>query len=61
MGGPANSRWQGFANQRANAQYSQWVGREELAERERQSDPEFAIWNSCAKVCERSEDLIDAD
>jgi len=44
-----------------NREYSQWVGREELFERERETDPEFAIWNSCAKVCELSETLIDAD
>jgi len=44
-----------------NRYYSQWVGREELFERERETDPEFAIWNSCAKVCELSETLIDAD
>jgi bifunctional non-homologous end joining protein LigD len=43
-----------------NARYSQWAGREELFERERESDPEFAVWNSCVKVCDISEDLNDA-
>jgi bifunctional non-homologous end joining protein LigD len=43
-----------------NRQYSQWVGREELFERERETDPEFAIWNSCVKVCDSAENLIDA-
>ena len=43
-----------------NRDYSQWVGREDLFERERNSDPEFAIWNSCTKVCDLAESLIDA-
>lgn len=43
-----------------NREYSQWVGREELFERERDADPEFAIWNGCAKVCDIAEHLIDA-
>jgi hypothetical protein len=43
-----------------NREYSQWVGREELFGRERETDPEFAIWNSCAKVCDIAQQLIDA-
>ena len=35
-----------------NKAYSQWVGREELFERERSSDPEWGNWNSCAKACD---------
>ena len=44
-----------------NREYTQWVGREELFERERETDPEFAVWNSCAKVCDIAPHLIDAD
>jgi hypothetical protein len=32
-----------------NRNYSQWVGREELFERERERDPDFAGWDSCAR------------
>jgi len=35
-----------------NEDYSQWVGREELFERERSSNPDFAPWSSCVLVCE---------
>ena len=31
-----------------NRDYSQWVGREELFERERGGDPDVLLWNSCA-------------
>jgi bifunctional non-homologous end joining protein LigD len=31
-----------------NHDYSQWVGREELFERERGSDPDFQVWDGCA-------------
>jgi bifunctional non-homologous end joining protein LigD len=34
-----------------NYSYSQWVGREELFERERGSDPDFTVWDSCAVAC----------
>jgi len=34
------------------AVYSQGVGREELFERERGSDPDFQVWDGCALVCE---------
>jgi bifunctional non-homologous end joining protein LigD len=34
-----------------NHDYSQWVGREELFERERAADPEFELWNGCAVAC----------
>ena len=43
-----------------NREYSQWAGREELFERERETDPEFAVWNTCAKVCDMAQNLIDA-
>jgi bifunctional non-homologous end joining protein LigD len=35
-----------------NREYSQWVGREELFERERSSDPDFQVWDACALACE---------
>jgi hypothetical protein len=34
-----------------NRQYSQWVGREELFERERGGGPDFRGWDECAKAC----------
>ena len=43
-----------------NRDYSQWVGREDLFDRERESDPEFAVWNSCVRVCALAEKFIDA-
>jgi len=35
-----------------NPNYSQWIGREELFERERSTHPDDSGWNSCALVCE---------
>ena len=40
-----------------NHSYSQWVGREELFERERGSDPDFQVWDECALACEAVESL----
>jgi bifunctional non-homologous end joining protein LigD len=40
-----------------NRQYSQWVGREELFERERQTSPDVGLWASCAAACEVAERL----
>lgn len=37
-----------------NTDYSQWVGREELFERERGSDPDVELWDSCARACAAS-------
>ena len=34
-----------------NRNYSQWVGREELFDRERESDPDFSLWNDCVMAC----------
>jgi hypothetical protein len=34
-----------------NGNYSQWVGREELFERERGGDPDFRGWDDCVRVC----------
>jgi bifunctional non-homologous end joining protein LigD len=38
-----------------NQNYSQWVGREELFERERGRDPDFQVWDECALACESAE------
>ena len=38
-----------------NQNYSQWIGREELFERERGSDPDFQVWDGCALACESAE------
>ena len=35
-----------------NPKYSQWVGREELFERERSTDRDWQGWSSCALVCD---------
>lgn len=35
-----------------NREYSQWVGREQLFERERGRDPDFQVWDSCALACD---------
>lgn len=34
-----------------NHNYSQWVGREELFERERESNPDVRLWEGCAVAC----------
>jgi ATP-dependent DNA ligase len=34
-----------------NHSYSQWVGRAELFERERGTNPDFCGWNSCVAAC----------
>ncbi len=39
-----------------NREYSQWVGREELFERERGTNPDFGGWTHCALACERMSD-----
>jgi len=35
-----------------NSNYSQWIGREELFERERGTDPDFRVWQGCVLACE---------
>jgi bifunctional non-homologous end joining protein LigD len=50
---PEHATWLKIRNQ----SYSQSVGREELVERERSSDPDFAAWSSCVLVCENPLDL----
>jgi bifunctional non-homologous end joining protein LigD len=34
-----------------NPNYTQWAGREELFDRERESDPDLSLWDDCAKAC----------
>lgn len=34
-----------------NREYSQWIGREGLFERERGTEPDFAIWSQCVLAC----------
>jgi bifunctional non-homologous end joining protein LigD len=34
-----------------NTSYSQWEGREELFERERESDPDLSLWDDCVSAC----------
>ena len=38
-----------------NTNYSQWTGRQELFDRERESDPDFQVWDGCALACESAE------
>ena len=38
-----------------NTDYSQWVGREELFERERSNDPDLSLWDDCTLVCANAE------
>jgi ATP-dependent DNA ligase len=35
-----------------NTSYSQWEGREELFERERETDPDISLWDGCVLACE---------
>jgi bifunctional non-homologous end joining protein LigD len=35
-----------------NQSYSQWAGREKFFERERETDPDVSIWESCVLACE---------
>jgi bifunctional non-homologous end joining protein LigD len=48
---PEHASWMKIRNQN----YSQWLGREELFERERGSDPDFRVWDACALSCESAE------
>ena len=48
---PEHARWLKIRNR----EYSQWIGREELFERERGADPSLYHWNACALACENAE------
>ena len=45
---PEHSKWFKIRNR----DYSQWAGREDLFERERGSDPDVRLWESCSAACE---------
>ena len=47
-----NAKWYKIRNRN----YSQWVGREKLFERERSTDPNWHYWNVCASA---SDQLVD--
>lgn len=34
-----------------NTNYSQWEGRQELFDRERESDPDLSLWDGCVRAC----------
>jgi hypothetical protein len=34
-----------------NTNYTRWEGREELFERERESDPDLSLWDDCVRAC----------
>ena len=34
-----------------NTSYSQWDGREDLFERERETDPDSSLWDECVRAC----------
>jgi len=38
-----------------NLNYSQWEGREELFDRERESDPDLSLWDDCVRACAEAE------
>lgn len=38
-----------------NRNYSQWMGREELFERERETNPDERCWNMCTRACAEAE------
>jgi hypothetical protein len=40
-----------------NREYSQWVGREELCERERGTEPDFHVWGECTLACESAQTM----
>jgi len=46
---PDNAKWYKIRNRN----YSQWVGREKLFERERASDPNWHYWNVCAPASDQ--------
>lgn len=49
---PDHATWRKVRNQA----YSQRVGREELFERERGSDPDFRVWDDCVAACAAADD-----
>jgi len=50
---PEHAQWLKIRNRN----YSQWVGREELFEREGGNDPDWQPWNLCSSACD---ELVEA-
>jgi len=48
---PEHASWLKIRNQ----QYSQWIGRQELFERERARNPDARLWDECALASESAE------
>jgi len=48
---PEHASWLKIRNQN----YSQWLGREDLFEREGGRDPDFQVWDGSALACEGAE------
>jgi bifunctional non-homologous end joining protein LigD len=48
---PEHASWLKIRNQN----YSQWVGREDLFEKERAVDPDIEFWNACTMACPDSD------
>lgn len=55
---PYSSETSGWLKIR-NTSYSQWIDREELFERERETEPNFDHWNDCVLACEDQANLIE--
>jgi len=51
---PGHTTWLKIRNQN----YSQWVGHEELFERERSAVPDFTIWDECVLACAEAESAV---
>lgn len=41
-----------------NQNYSQWVGREELFQRERGPDPDVGLWDQCVAACAEADPVV---
>jgi hypothetical protein len=48
---PEHTKWLKIRN----TSYSQWEGREELFEREREADPDMSLWDGCVLALEEME------
>jgi hypothetical protein len=55
---PEHATWQTIRNHNyRNHNYSQWVGREELFERECGGNLDLRIWDSCVVACDEGREL----
>jgi hypothetical protein len=48
---PEHATWLKIRNQN----YSQWIGREGLFEREREHNPDVRLWDACVIACEQAD------